>query len=69
MFRANQAWAKDRFAPENQDLSHVRVWGRDFSLEALLRQPPREGEEWGEQESRLGALACRLWTPILERAC
>ncbi len=69
MFRANQEWAKDRFAPENQDLSHVRVWGRDLSLDALLRQPPRESEEWGEQESRLGALACRLWTPILERAC
>jgi exodeoxyribonuclease V gamma subunit len=66
-FKANDAWAKDKFAPERDDESHVRIWGRGADLDALLTVPPRPGEEWGDQESRLGALACRLWTPILER--
>ena len=66
-FKANDAWAKDKFAPERDDGSHARIWGRGADLETLLAVPPRPGEEWGDQESRLGALACRLWTPILER--
>jgi len=66
-FKANEAWAKDRFAPERDDHSHVRIWGRTSDLDTLLALPPRPGEEWGDQDTRLGALACRLWTPILER--
>jgi hypothetical protein len=61
-------WAKDRFSPENADPWHVRVWGPDLPLAALLADEPRPGEEWPDQRSRTAALACRLWMPMLERA-
>ncbi len=67
-FKAEKPWSKDRFGVENQDEAHVRVWGRDVSLATLLEQPPRPEEDWPDQKTRLGALACRLWSPILERS-
>ncbi len=67
-FKAEKPWAKDRFGAENQDEAHIRVWGRDTPLATLLEQRPLPGEEWPDQSTRLGALASRLWTPILERA-
>ncbi|MCW2826591.1 MAG: exodeoxyribonuclease gamma subunit [Marmoricola sp.] len=65
--RAELAWSKDRFGVENQDEAHVRVWGREAPLALLLAQRPRPGEDHPDQSTRLGALACRLWQPILER--
>ena len=64
---AEQPWAKDRFAPENEDPHHVRVWGAEAGLDVLLAQTPAPGEEVDGQTSRLGALAVTLWRPILER--
>jgi exodeoxyribonuclease V gamma subunit len=66
--KAQMQWAKDRFSPENADPWHVRVWGPDLPLAALLADEPRPGEEWPDQRSRTAALACRLWMPMLERA-
>jgi exodeoxyribonuclease V gamma subunit len=65
--RAELAWSKDRFGVENEDEAHVRVWGREAPLALLLEQRPRPGEDHPDQSTRLGALACRLWQPILER--
>ncbi len=65
--RAEKAWAKDRFASENEDPAHVRVWGPDAPFATLLAARPLPGEEWPDQRTRLGALACRLWSPVLER--
>ncbi len=65
--RAEGPWSKDRFGVENQDEAHVRVWGRDAPLSLLLEQRPEPGEDHPDQSTRLGALACRLWAPILER--
>ena len=67
-FKAEKPWSKDRFGVENEDEAHVRVWGRDVQLATLLEQPPRPEEDWPDQTTRLGALASRLWTPILERS-
>ncbi len=53
-----------RFDGESADPEHRRVWG-DLPFEGLLAIPPREGEEWPEETTRLGVLARRLWTPIL----
>ncbi|MET0999101.1 MAG: exodeoxyribonuclease V subunit gamma [Marmoricola sp.] len=66
-YKAEGPWSKDRFGVENEDEAHVRVWGRDAPLSLLLEQRPRPGEDHPDQNTRLGALACRLWTPILER--
>jgi exodeoxyribonuclease V gamma subunit len=67
-FRAEKPWSKDRFGVENEDEAHVLVWGRDVALATLLEQRPQPGEDWPDQPTRLGALASRLWSPILERA-
>jgi exodeoxyribonuclease V gamma subunit len=66
-YKAEGPWCKDRFGVENEDEAHVRVWGRDAPLSRLLEQRPRPGEDYPDQVTRLGALACRLWVPILER--
>jgi hypothetical protein len=43
------------------------VWGPDCALEELLAQRPLAGEETDGERTRLGALACRLWRPMLDR--
>ncbi|MGH3563447.1 MAG: exodeoxyribonuclease V subunit gamma, partial [Mycobacterium sp.] len=45
--------------------SHVRVWGRGSPFEVLVRDAPRPGEEMPGEDSRFGALAARLWAPLL----
>ncbi|WP_030483750.1 exodeoxyribonuclease V subunit gamma [Nocardioides aequoreus] len=68
--KAEQEWARDRFNPERDDEAHRRVWGPDADL-AVLLGPPREGEAVGHgagEDTRLGALALRVWAPILQRA-
>jgi exodeoxyribonuclease V gamma subunit len=66
--KAEACWSKGRFGNENEDDAQVRVWGPDAPLAKLLEQRPLPGEEVTDQETRLGALACRLWKPILERS-
>jgi exodeoxyribonuclease V gamma subunit len=65
--KAEATWSRARFGNENEDEAHVRVWGPDAPLARLLEQRPLPGEEVADQDTRLGALACRLWKPILER--
>ena len=64
---AEQCWSRGRFGNENEDDAHVRVWGPDAPLSRLLEQRALPGEEYADQDTRLGALACRLWRPLLER--
>ncbi len=63
---AERDWCRSRFGQENADPAHVRVWGPGAPFEVLL-DPPRPGEEYDGETTRLGALASRLWVPILER--
>ncbi|MCW2820150.1 MAG: exodeoxyribonuclease gamma subunit, partial [Marmoricola sp.] len=67
-YRADQEWSKGRFGNENEDPAHVYVWGPGTPLDTLLAARPRPGEEVPDQPTRLGALACRLWVPLMERA-
>ena len=41
--------------------------GESLPFDALLAEPPRPGEEYGDETTRLGALARRLWQPMLDR--
>jgi exodeoxyribonuclease V gamma subunit len=66
--KAENCWSRGKFGNENEDDAHVRVWGPDAPLARLLEQRPLPGEEVAGQDTRLGALACRLWKPILERS-
>ncbi len=62
---AQAKWAGSKFSPgDDADRAHVRVWGERAPLSALL-VPPRPGEEMPGEDTRLGALAARLWSPVL----
>ncbi len=63
---AERDWCRSRYGQENAAPAHVRVWGPGAPFEVLL-DPPRPGEEYDGETTRLGALASRLWVPILER--
>lgn len=59
---ARAAWAS-KFG-ENLEPAHRKVWGDNAPLERLLGTP-RPGEEITGEGTRLGALAVRLWLPLL----
>ncbi|MBJ7531046.1 MAG: exodeoxyribonuclease V subunit gamma, partial [Nocardioides sp.] len=58
-------WDDDRFPGECSDPAHVRVWGPGAPVPGL-DQAPREGEEHDGETTRFGALALRLWSPLLD---
>lgn len=67
---ARERWESNRFRDgDDGEPAHVRVWGDNASFGVLLG-PPRPGEEMPGEHTRLGALAARLWLPLLgaERA-
>ena len=56
-------------ASTNEDaVAHALVWGRDRSFADLRAEPPRPGEQVDGEATRFGALAMRLWLPVVERA-
>jgi exodeoxyribonuclease V gamma subunit len=62
---ASGAWAR-RFSPDRDLAEVVMLWGPQVALEDLLAERPRPDERWYPDEpSRFGALARRLWEPIL----
>jgi exodeoxyribonuclease V gamma subunit len=62
---ARSKWDSNNFHDgENREKSHVRVWGPNPRFDLLL-DPPRPGEAMPGEETRLGALATRLWLPVL----
>jgi exodeoxyribonuclease V gamma subunit len=69
-FAARKAWTTtDVFWPkEDADPFHVRVWGEKAPFELLLEAPPGPDEAFADETTRLGALARRLWQPMLDRA-
>ncbi|MGH3959362.1 exodeoxyribonuclease V subunit gamma [Mycobacterium sp.] len=57
--------SSDRYpGAEDQAPAHVRAWGKNTPLAALM-QPLRPGEEYDGEDNRLGAYAARLWLPLL----
>jgi exodeoxyribonuclease V gamma subunit len=66
-FKAYQEWNpyNARYPGENADAAHRFVWGDQAPIDVLLGAP-RPGEEYAGETTRLGALAMRLWAPVLE---
>jgi hypothetical protein len=66
---ARDAWRRSydgREIGEFDDPAHVLVWGR-AQLEALLTPAGAEDRRAApHEEHRLGALACRVWRPLLD---
>ena len=62
---ARSKWETDNFHDgEDGEPAHVRVWGPKPSFERLLG-PPHPGLGMPGEDTRLGALAVRLWLPVL----
>jgi exodeoxyribonuclease V gamma subunit len=62
---AQAKWQTTRFhTGEDADRAHERAWGESAALDKLLG-PPRPGEEMPGEDTRLGALAARLWLPLI----
>jgi len=61
---ARKEWNRDA-GGEREDRSHAYVWGDKPAFELLTATEPRDGERWPGETTRFGALACRLWTPVL----
>jgi exodeoxyribonuclease V gamma subunit len=62
---ARSKWETNNFHDgEDCQRAHERVWGFRAPFHVLL-DPPRAGEEVPGEDSRLGALAARLWLPML----
>ncbi len=62
---ALRRWAGD--FGEAKDRYHARVWGLDADFGVLLRDAARDDEQAADhrEPTRFGALACRLWFPLL----
>jgi exodeoxyribonuclease V gamma subunit len=62
---AGRRWQSGKFPGEDADPAHVRAWGGPTAPLSALLGPPRPGEEVLGEDTRLGAYAVRLWTPLL----
>ena len=61
---ANDKWAPQRWAGDNAEPAHARVWGYKAPLERLLT-PSRPAKRSAGENTRFGALSMRLWRPLL----
>ncbi|MGI9157931.1 MAG: exodeoxyribonuclease V subunit gamma, partial [Marmoricola sp.] len=55
-------WSKEDVEP-----AHVAAFGKDFPYASLTAAAPRPGEEYDGETTRFGALAMRLWMPMISR--
>jgi exodeoxyribonuclease V gamma subunit len=60
---ARKEWNRES-GGEREDRSHQYVWGDKPAFEQLVAAVPGDGEQWGGEVTRFGALACRFWTPV-----
>ncbi len=64
LLKAGWDWLDGRFPGEQSEPAHLRAWGPDAPIPGLDSQP-RPGEEYDGEATRFGALALRLWAPLL----
>jgi exodeoxyribonuclease V gamma subunit len=63
--KAGWDWDDGKFPGECSDVEQVRAWGAKAELPGL-HQPPLPDEAHAGEVSRFGALALRLWSPLLD---
>jgi len=61
---ARKKWKSGMYPAEDAEPAHERVWGPRPPLEKLMGPVP-PGEESDGETTRFGALAARLWLPLL----
>lgn len=61
-------WKSGTYPGECADVSQVAVWGRELAWEDLVALLPLPDEDPQGVGSRLGALALKVWKPLLDHA-
>ena len=64
LVKAGWDWNDGRFEGEQSNAAHRQVWGPKAPLPGL-GVPPGDGESFDGETTRFGALAMRLWSPLL----
>ena len=62
--KAGWDWEDGRFPGEQSDPEQVRAWGAGARIPGLDERPG-DGEDHPGESTRFGALALRLWSPLL----
>lgn len=62
--KAGWKWEDGKYPGECSDVEQVRAWGAGATLPGL-EQAPGAGEEFDGERHRFGALALRVWSPLL----
>jgi len=62
---ALRTWASGNYPGEDAGPAHIRAWGAGTTMDSLLQATPAPGEETPGETTRLGALAARVWAPML----
>jgi exodeoxyribonuclease V gamma subunit len=62
--KAGYDWSDGRFPGEQSEPAALRAWGHVDRLPGS-NEPPRPGEVFAGETSRFGALALRVWSPLL----
>ncbi|MGN6161040.1 MAG: exodeoxyribonuclease V subunit gamma [Marmoricola sp.] len=65
---ALREWDNGKYPGECSRPPQVAVWGPGMSWARLVGIPPLEGEDPDGEGSRLGALALKVWAPMLAQA-
>jgi len=65
LLKAGYDWEDGRFEGECSQPAHLRVWGPKAPIPGLAAAP-EPGEEFPGETTRFGALALRLWSPLLD---
>jgi exodeoxyribonuclease V gamma subunit len=63
--KAGWDWDDSRFPGECSDVEHVRAWGPKARIPGL-DVPPHAEEAYDGERSRFGALALRVWSPLIK---
>jgi exodeoxyribonuclease V gamma subunit len=62
--KAGWDWRDGRFPGECSDAEQVRIWGPKAALPGTA-EAARDSESYDGETSRFGALAMRVWSPLL----
>jgi exodeoxyribonuclease V gamma subunit len=64
LVKAGYDWRDSRFPGEQSEPATLKIWGR-LDEPPEVREAPGQGEDFPGETGRFGALAMRVWSPLL----
>ncbi len=65
LVKAGYDWKDSKFPGEQSETAALKIWGR-LEEPPEVRDVPSPGEEFPGETGRFGALAMRVWSPLIE---